>query len=443
MASIASRAHRAFVTVLALTGTTEWAARRLGTARFLPALFIDRFAHTGGLDPAAFGAQMAQCRSFTDSRWTAHWESFAGEYLAIADGALAGLGGPSTQDLLGSPTEADIRKLGELLAPAVEILADRGPVAPPDAVHSFCARHPESRDAAVALDALIKAMVYKYAAAWPGWTPRRLRAYEASHQLCEILLVALAPAMGVTFEVVRIPLGDDEEVRGFLLAPKDARGLPTVLLSQGLEGTLAELTLPLLEWRAEGFTYFIMEMPGTFHYRKPLGPNSEEVYTTVVDFLATHPCVDASRIGMMGVSFGAYWSTRMAAVEPRLRAAISNGAPADHSFKPSGTTGVPEIIIDTIRNTLGANSLQDTMRKASALSLRDHYPRIKIPLLVINGADDTLVRVEDSIEIATYAPDAQLVLYADDDHCAMHHEDEWFELAMRFFHAHLTDSSTR
>jgi esterase FrsA len=183
-----------------------------------------------------------------------------------------------------------------------------------------------------------------------------------------------------------------------------------------------------------------MEMPGTYHYRQPLTPGSERVYSTVIDFLTTDDRVDPDRIGMLGVSFGAYWSTRMAAVEPRLRAAIANGPPADHTFKPTGSTGIPEIIVETIRSTVGATSLLDMVRKLSALSLRDHYRRIDIPLLVINGADDTLVRVEDSIEIATYAPDAQLVLYADDDHCAMQNEAEWFDLCIRFLRTHVADA---
>lgn len=58
------------------------------------------------------------------------------------------------------------------------------------------------------------------------------------------------------------------------------------------------------------------------------------VYTAVVDFLATDDRVDMDRIGMLVVSFGAYWSTRIAPIEPRLRASIATGAPADRSAAP-------------------------------------------------------------------------------------------------------------
>jgi len=442
MASVSSAARRAFVSALALTHTTDWMAHRVGTAPFLPALFVERFAHLGGIAPEVFAAQLALCRSFEDRRWTAHWESFAREQFRIADAALAALGGPSTRALLDSTDDVQIGELGDVLAAAVEILAERGPIASADAVTGFCARHPESRDAAVALDALIKAMVYEFAAAWPGWSPRRLLAYQTSHRLCEILLTALAPAMGVSIDVVRIPLPDGDEVRGFLLAPKDAQYIPTVLVTNGLEGTLAESTLPLLRYRAEGLAYFVMEMPGTYHYTQPLAPGSERVYTVVIDFLVNDSRVDADRIGMLGISFGGHWATRMAAVEPRLRASVANGTPADRTFSPASSTGIPELLVSTIRSTIGATSLLDMVRKLSALSLRDYYRRIAIPLLVINGANDTLVSVQDSIEIATYAPHAQLVLYADDDHCAPRHGIEWFDLSIEFLRTYLPHRRT-
>ena len=91
-------------------------------------------------------------------------------------------------------------------------------------------------------------------------------------------------------------------------------------------GTLAEALFPLLAYRGSGMGTFVMEMPGTYSYREPLSLASEGVYSTVIDFLAAHPGIDAERIGMIGFSFGGYWSTRMAAVESRLKVAVSNGA---------------------------------------------------------------------------------------------------------------------
>ncbi|MGW4245844.1 alpha/beta hydrolase family protein [Nocardia sp. NPDC004722] len=437
MTSLSTLANRIFVSACALTHTTERAARRWGTARFLPALFADRFTHLGGIPDAEFRAQLAGCHSFEDARWAGYWQDFARPHRERADAALARLGGPSTAELLDPAAAVAPEDLGKLLAPAVTILSERGPVANPDAVQRFCAENPDAADAAIALDGLIKALVYEFVAAWPGWSPQRLRAYERSHRLTEILLTALAPAMAVTIESLRIPFGDGDAVRGYLILPEGAEAVPLVLVTNGLEGSLAEGTLPLLVNRHAGLGLFVMEMPGTYSYREPLSPAAERVYVTVLDELSADPRVDADRIGMLGLSFGAYWTTRMAAVEPRLKVAIANGAPAHRSFGPRGSLGVPEVIVSTLRHATGASGTVDLLRRLRGMSLRDHYRRIEIPLLVINGANDTLVSTQDSIDIAIGAPDAQLVLYADDDHCAMGHAVQWSELSVRFLREHL------
>ncbi|WP_440713850.1 alpha/beta hydrolase family protein [Gordonia sp. FQ] len=436
MMSLSDLAQRVMVTACALTHTTETATRRLGPVPFLPRLFADRFTHLGGIDKTGFRQQLDGCRSFEDANWAGYWDAIADRHLAAADAALAELGGPSTSELLGDGT-VDVRALGELLDPAVTILAERDAAADPQAAERFCAEHPAHADAAIALDSLIKAMTYEFVAAWPGWSPLRLRAYERSHVLGEILLTALAPAMDVTIERVEIPFGDGDRIRGYLVIPSGVEQPPVVLVSNGVEGTLAEALLPLLKYRSGGLAMFVMEMPGTYSYREPLSPAAERVYTKAIDFLAEDPRLDGERIGMIGLSFGAYWATRMAAVDARLKATVANGAPTNRSFGPLASIGMPEIMLWTLSNATGATSTADTSKRLAAMAIADYYARIPNPLLVINGADDTLVSTRDSIDIAIGAPYGELVLYDGDDHCAMGHGDEWMRLSHDFFRRHL------
>ncbi len=436
--SVGSTMRKLFVSACAVTHATEWVASRLGTAYFLPALFVDRFTHLGGIDPAIFTAQLAGCRSFDDRVWAGYWSHIAAQHVAVADAALANLGGPSVQQMLDRPQSVDLAILGGLLAPAVSILAERGAIAPPDAVQTF--RRTSAGfgdDAAVAVDALIKAITYTFAAAWPGYTPERLEAYRTSRRLCDILVEALAPAMAVQVHHLDIPVPGGDVVHGTAIFPTGAVGIPTVLITNGLEGTVAEMLLPLLTYRSRGLGYFVMEMPGTYSYRQPLRADGEEVYRTVIDRLVADPRVDPERIGMLGLSFGGYWATRMAAVEPRVRVAVANGAPAHHTFQPQGALGTPEIMVTTLANATQADGTLDLMRKLRALSLEQYYERISAPLLVINGDSDTLVAVQDSIDIATHAPNAVLKLYPGDDHCAMSNAPDWFEKSIRFVTDHL------
>ena len=79
--------------------------------------------------------------------------------------------------------------------------------------------------------------------------------------------------------------------------------------------------------------------------------------------------VDAERIGMLGMSFGGYRATRMAATDNRLRAIVANGAPNHRSFKAGRNIGTPEIFIHTLTQATHADSPRDLLAKLQALSL--------------------------------------------------------------------------
>jgi len=421
------------VTLCALTHTTERAAHRRGVGYFLPALFVDRFTKLGGIDRDRFATRLDGCRSFTDDAWAGYWRAFADEQLADAGAALERVGGPNVEQLLDRESEGVVDKARHVLSPAWQVFTDRSS----GSVASFASDHPEHADAAVAVDALVKAMTYLFAASWPGWTPRRLAAYAESRRLFDVLLRALAPAMGLDVEEFALDLGDDA-VTGYAILPAGTERSPAILVTNGLEGTIQEVALPALRNRPPGTALFVMEMPGTFSYRKPVSLDSERYYRTVIDHIAAHPRVDADRIGMLGLSFGAHWSTRMAARDKRLKAVVSNGGLYHRGFKPAATFGMPEIMLWTLQQTTGARNPLDLGRTLSTLSLRHLYREIPIPILAINGDTDTLVPTQDSVDLAQAAPLGELKLYPNDDHCAMGHYDESTGYATGWLSRHLT-----
>jgi len=429
-------AKNLIVSLCALTGTTEYAARRVGVGYFLPELFVDRFAHMGGIDKRLFTSQLRDCRSFDDQAWVDYWRRLAARHLEVAAAALVRLGGPAPSELLVPADDDLVGRLGAVLAPAVDVFAERAPETVGQLVTSFIADNPDHVDAAVAVDELVKAMTYLFAASWPGWTPRRLQAYAESQCLFEALIRALAPAMGIDVEVITLHV-DGEAVKGYAAFPAGGEPAATVLITNGMEGTIQEVAIPILKYRHNGMAVVTMEMPGTYAYRKPLSLESENLYTAMLDHLTAHPGVDADRIGMVGVSFGAHWSARMAARDKRIKAVVANGGLYHRSFKPAGTFGMPAIILSTLRNTIGATSLTDMGRRLHALSLEALYADIAVPLLVINGDTDTLVSTQDSVDLANAASRGELILYPDDDHCAMGHYSEWLATSVYWLQQHL------
>lgn len=414
------------VTAAALTHTTERATRRRGARAFLPALFVDRFATMGGIDTALFAAQLDACRTFRDEGWVAYWRSLAQVHLDAADAELALLDAPSTERILGPGGDATATDLGAALAPAVLVLADRSPENGRTLLADFVAEHPDDRPAAVAIDELVKAMTYLFAASWPGWSPERLRAYRDSQRLLHVLLLGLAPHVGFQAERIELAIAGEDAV-AYGVFPEGDHARPTVLVTNGLEGTIQEVLLPALRLRDRGIAMVTMEMPGTFQYRRPLSTATEDAYEAVIEQLAAHPRVDADRMGMMGISFGAHWSTRMAARSSRLKAVVSNGGLYHRSFGAAAAVGMPEIMLWTLRRTTGARNLAALAHRLHALSIKKLYRTIPVPILAINGDTDTLVSTQDTVDLARAAPHGELLLYADDDHCAMGHYSEWLD----------------
>jgi esterase FrsA len=104
---------------------------------------------------------------------------------------------------------------------------------------------------------------------------------------------------------------------------------------------------------------------------------------------------------------------------------------------------MPEIMLWTLRRTVGATSTVGLTRKLRALSVRHLYPRIDVPVLAINGDRDTLISTRDTVDLAHGAPTATLLLYPDDDHCAMGHYSEWLRATQEWLQTTLAQGDRR
>lgn len=366
-----------FTTLCLLTRLTETAAHLLSVRFFLPQLFRLRYANMGGIDPDLFTRQLEGCRSFKESKWCGYWNAIAKEYESKAE------------DL--------IKHIGKSIDEARSLVK--------------------------------KATTYYAVSAFPGNTPLRMEAYYRAREFSTRHISLFDNRV----EKLTLKLGG-ETVEGFYRFPSGKGRVPMVIVTNGLEGTLQEILFPLMKYRNSDIGLFVMEMPGTYAYKNPMSASSEAIYSGVIGHFARHPRVDAKRIAMVGVSFGAYWSARMAAVDPRLSCAVVCGAPLHHAFSGASFLGTPEIIASVLMKVAGARNLKSLDEKLSDLSFmkNDLYRRITCPLLVINGDNDTLLGTKDSEALAMKAPRGFLKLYENDDHCAMGHYQEWLDLSFEW-----------
>lgn len=442
MSLIKDTLRRLFITTCMLTRTTELAAHRLGAGFFLPALFVLRYASMGGLDRRHFAEQLHDVRSFKDEAWCGYWNTLARAQLASIERVLPGFAGAFDTALAGSAQTKGLNwhALQDALAPFGKHVAELMTLSESGGATTPSTDEQASR-AMTALRCLVKAITYYQVSAFPGGTAARMEAYARSRALFNELIDIVGPLMGMVIEKHRIEVNGDT-VEGYLVTPAGRQRHPLAIITNGLEGTVQELAIPLLRYHDSGMAVFIMEMPGTYGYRRPMSLASEAIYHAVIDRLSAHDRIDPHRVGFVGVSFGAYWAARMAGTSSKLRCAVACGAPTHHSFKVKSTIGIPDIIIKALLNTTGAVTLLDLGLKLKALSLHERYRQIKIPLLVINGERDTLLSTQDSIDLAKGAQQATLKLYPDDDHCAMGHYNEWLDLSQAWMRKHLVQEAS-
>jgi dienelactone hydrolase len=111
----------------------------------------------------------------------------------------------------------------------------------------------------------------------------------------------------------------------FYRAAGDQRARPTLLMCNGYDGSQEEmLHVSGLAACARGFNVVTFEGPGQPTVIREQGltfiDSWEEVVTPVIDWCETQPAIDASRIGLLGYSFGGWLVTRAAVHEHRIRA---------------------------------------------------------------------------------------------------------------------------
>ncbi|MDE0212896.1 MAG: alpha/beta fold hydrolase, partial [Deltaproteobacteria bacterium] len=206
---------------------------------------------------------------------------------------------------------------------------------------------------------------YFQAAAWYGAGrhpfPSSSGKQEAYRKTIENYLAA-SRYFDPPLERIALPLRD-KEVVGYLRLPAK-RPAPVIMHWGGIDNWKEERHSFVESMLAEGWGCFIMDSPGTYlstvlpqcflvpwrgvgggsFFIDPPAPGASpvlasdtahEVYTTALDHLVTRPEVDSDRIAALGASFGGYWSTKLAHVEPeRLRAAVNWGGGIHGFFQP-------------------------------------------------------------------------------------------------------------
>jgi 2,6-dihydroxypseudooxynicotine hydrolase len=217
-------------------------------------------------------------------------------------------------------------------------------------------------------------------------------------------------------EHVAIPYEGGATMYGILRKPWHTPKPPVVILVPGLDSVKEELHVYGDDFLRRGMAVLAIDGPGQgeMEFEYPLRHDYEVPVRYAIDYLERRPDVDASRVGVMGVSFGGQFAVRAAAFEQRIKAAIENCGPYDQSenFK-----GRPRISRETMIHRLKAVNEEDALHKLKIFNLQGVAEKVACPLLVIQGARDRLVPAEQGRRIAAEAGSkAELWYFEDGNH---------------------------
>jgi len=238
---------------------------------------------------------------------------------------------------------------------------------------------------------------------WPvPSSPGKQRAYAKALEAFRAHAKFWDPPM----EIVHIPF-EGSEIVGYLRLPKNANGpVPLVLAVNGLDSRKEDLSESFSAILPYGIGFLAVDGPGTGEAPIKASPTADRMLSRVLDYLQTRPEVDKTRIAMHGVSWGAYWGTKMSIVErARLKAVSVQSPPVERFFQVDFLTtallGNKEYLFDQVPALMsifeGVNTVDDLKAIFPKMSLvaLDLLGKPTTPMLIIGGVLDTQVPISD------------------------------------------------
>lgn len=238
---------------------------------------------------------------------------------------------------------------------------------------------------------------------WPiPASPGKERSYEKALEAFRAHAKFWDPPM----EIVRIPF-EGKELIGYLRLPKNVRGpVPLVLAVNGLDSRKEDLAESFSAILPFGVAYLAVDGPGTGQNPIKVSENAERMLSRVLDYIATRPEIDKNRVAMHGVSWGAYWATKMAIVErERLKGCSAQSPPTDTFFQKdflmNSLIGNREYLFDQVPalmaifdNVKTLDEMAEVLPKMSLVK-QGLLGKPMAPMLILAGVKDTQVPISD------------------------------------------------
>ncbi|MGB7122915.1 MAG: alpha/beta fold hydrolase [Bradyrhizobium sp.] len=247
----------------------------------------------------------------------------------------------------------------------------------------------------------VRAWRLYYFAQWPSPTSA---GKQAAYQKAIDAYLQHARSFDPPLEVVHIPY-EGKEIVGYLRLPANApRPVPLVLAISGLDSRKETVAETYAAAVPEGIGFFAVDSPGTGQAPRKADESADQMYSRVLDYLATRGEIDKNRILVHGQSFGAYWAAKLAHTEAkRLAGAVAHSPPIHRTFQQDffrSRMYTREYLFDYVPASLfvyGMKSADELIGFLPKMSLQAQglLGKPTAPILVVGGSRDTQVPIED------------------------------------------------
>jgi dienelactone hydrolase len=296
-----------------------------------------------------------------------------------------------------------------------------------------------------ARQAFLKASLYYALGYFPdNATPEQ----QSSHDKHVAAYVAASEFFDHAMDVVRIGL-DGADIVVHLHRPRGIAAPPLILWNGGTDWWKAGYHGLISMLVQRGFAVAAFDLPGTGESTAwRLGADGDRLHRRVLDYFEARGGFDFGRVGVVGVSFGGNYAVRVAASDPRVKAAVNFCGPIRRAFH----------IPPDVRARVAASAEGGTLRavaRASGLGPQDaavfqeRFDLVKlgivgegrviqVPILSVNGTRDPLVPVEDLEVVHRSSPRGEVWLLGLGSHCAIEYSPlvwpqvfDWLEDRLR------------
>ncbi len=236
---------------------------------------------------------------------------------------------------------------------------------------------------------------------------------------------AALPHMRPPGERVQIPYEGGKTLAGILRKPAGYDKPPVVVMAVGLDSTKEEGEAYEAPFLARGMATLIFEGPGQgeAQYDFAIRGDYEVPVQAVIDYVETRRDLDATRIGMWGVSLGGYYAPRATAFEKRIKACIALGGPFNWA---EAWDGLPELTREAFRVRSHCATQEEAKKNAATLTLEGIAQNITCPIYIVNGRLDRIVPAADAERLAREVKGpVELMMIEDGNHIATNRAYRW------------------